>query len=61
MMQEPDLPAITDWLPIDAYREYKLFKRKDGSIIVQIRKDTDRVIYIQASLEYMIMKAEDDL
>ena len=58
-MQEPDLPAITEWLPMDAYRAYKLFKRKDGSIIVQIRRDSDRRIYVQASLEHTIMKGED--
>jgi len=58
-MQEPNLPAITDWLPIDAYRSYKLFKRPDESIIVMIRRDKDKKIYVQASLEHTIMKGED--
>jgi len=59
MMQESELPAITDWLTMDAYRSYKLFKRPDGSIIVQIRSDKDKKIYVQASLEHEIMKGED--
>lgn len=59
-MEELDLPAITEWLNLDNNRAYKLFRRKDGTIIAQIRRDEDRRIYIQVDLDYAIRKSEED-
>lgn len=48
------LPVLNDWVVTPLKNEYKLFRRKDGSLILQIVRSGMKEISIQADLDYVI-------